>query len=578
VRRIVGLITQMTEASRSARTMREMAEVAARSLVDLFPKSSAAVFERDPRTASARVIGGANVPPAWATRVLPLCDVPLLNEALQYPERVIERAVRRLKRGEPSDAQNARRLQMLCAAVPRAGDMQYALVLLAPAAPSEAPVREAAIEITRQLLGRSAVIEGDARSRMLGAIHRAKREWEHMVDTLPEIVGLLDSRWRVIRVSRAVERWQLGSVRDAIGRDLHFLLHPTCSDPDCPLGASLEVATRALSSAARATFEVADPVLCADLAVTLNAVGGSDARPTERGHRVAFSVSNVTSLRNAERELKLLNLTLEQRVEERSNEILVANRALWSEVKRRRDVEKSLRRSTRDLEALSERLMNAQESERKRISQDLHDSVGQMLSAIKYSLERAQVLSRCEEPDEASGVIEVAIRRVQRLMDEVRSISMNLRPALLDDLGAASAVLGLCRDWQDVYRGIEVETDIAVQDAEIPPILVTNVFRAVQESLNNVARHAAARHVRVSIQIVAGVLRVMVQDDGAGFKIEDGSSPDIGTRGLRGLRERAERTGGCFDVSSALGQGTTIRLEWPVAAGLAAHLAKASLN
>jgi signal transduction histidine kinase len=160
----------------------------------------------------------------------------------------------------------------------------------------------------------------------------------------------------------------------------------------------------------------------------------------------------------------------------------------------------------------------------------------------------------------------------------VRSISMNLRPALLDDLGAASAVLGLCRDWQDVYRGIEVETDIAVQDAEIPPILVTNVFRAVQESLNNVARHAAARHVRVSIQIVAGVLRVMVQDDGAGFKIEDGSSPDIGTRGLRGLRERAERTGGCFDVSSALGQGTTIRLEWPVAAGLAAHLAKASLN
>jgi signal transduction histidine kinase len=579
VRRIIGLITQMTEASRSARTIRELADFAARTLVELFPKSSAAVFERDPRAACARVVGGANVPPAWVTRVLPLCDVPLLDEALQYPERVIDRAVRQRQRGASGDAHIAGRLQMLCAAVPQVGEMHYALMFLAPPAPSEAPVREVAIEITRQLLGASAVIEGAGRSRMLGAIHRAKREWEHMVDTLPEIVGLLDSRWHVIRVSRAVERWQLGPVRDAIGRDLHSLLHPTCPDPACPLGASLEVATRALSRAAHARFEIADPVLSADLTVTLNAaVGSGGGGPPEGWHRVAFSVENVTSLRSAERELKLLNHTLEQRVEDRAAELLVTNRALWSEVKRRREVEKSLRRSTRDLEALSERLMNAQEAERKRISQDLHDSVGQMLSAIKYSLERAQVLSRREAPDEASGVIEVAIRRVQRLMDEVRSISMNLRPALLDDLGAASAVRGLCRDWQDVYRGIEVETDIAVLDAEIPAILVTSVFRAVQESLNNVARHAAAQHVRVSIRITAGVLRVLVQDDGAGFEIDDGSSPASGTRGLRGLRERAARTGGCFDVSSAPGQGTVVQLEWPVAAGLAAHIAQASLN
>jgi signal transduction histidine kinase len=104
------------------------------------------------------------------------------------------------------------------------------------------------------------------------------------------------------------------------------------------------------------------------------------------------------------------------------------------------------------------------------------------------------------------------------------------------------------------------------------------VFRAVQESLNNVARHAGAQHVLVSIRIVNGVLRVAIRDDGIGFRIDGENSPTAGTRGLRGLRERAERTGGCCQVSSAPGQGTTVELEWPVAAGQAAQLANARLN
>jgi signal transduction histidine kinase len=587
VQRILGIITRMNEASCAGITLRGQTEVAARSLADLFPNSSVAVFERDPGDEHARVIGGANLPLGWRTRVVRLHDVPLLGEALKYPERVIERTKHRLRRGTAADvgdisgvadAQTAGRLQTICAAIPENGGSRYALMFVAPPVPSDSAVRAAAIEIARRLLAASAATGGADRSRMLAAIHRAKLEWEHTADALPEIVGLLDSRRRVVRISRAVERWQLGTVRGAIGRDLHSVLHPSCPGL-CALGAALERATLESSRASKASFEIADPVLALDLAVVLNP-GAGDGREglRERWPRTVFMVANVTLLRSAEREFKALNHTLEQRVEARTSELLAVNRALRSEVERRREAERSLRRSTRDLEALSERLMNAQEAERKRISQDMHDSVGQTLSAIKYSLERAQVLSRREAPAEASAVIEVAIGRVQRLMDEVRTISMNLRPALLDDLGAASAVRGLCRDWQDVYRGIEVETDIAVQDAEIPPILVTNVFRAVQESLNNVARHAAAQHVCVSMRIMAGVLTVAVRDDGAGFAIDGESSPTAGTRGLRGLRERAERTGGRCEVSSAPGLGTTVQLEWPVAAGHAAHLANARLN
>jgi signal transduction histidine kinase len=166
-------------------------------------------------------------------------------------------------------------------------------------------------------------------------------------------------------------------------------------------------------------------------------------------------------------------------------------------------------------------------------------------------------------------------------MEEVRGISMNLRPAILDDLGAASAVRSLCRDWHEVYGEIAIDALIDVGDGDIPPMLGTNVYRAVQESLNNVARHAGAHRVQVGMRLEDGTLLVTVQDDGTGFAINGDvrrlmDRPEL--RGLRGLRERTERSGGRCVVSSAPGQGTLVRLEWPVVVGTAARQANASLN
>jgi PAS domain-containing protein len=399
VQRIVGLVTRLTEASRSAITLRALANVAAGTLAELFPKSSVVVFKRDRSEPLAHVIGGANLPRGWQTRVVRLADVPLLDEALRCPERISVRSAYRCRRKDTGVAEIVGGLQTFCAAVPDSGGPLYALMLLVPPAPSETEVCESAIEITRQLLARSSVNPGSRRGRILAAIHRAKLEWEHTADALPEIVGLLDSSWQVVRVSRALERWQLGSVEGAIGRGLHSLLHTSCTDSDCVLSAAVERAMRELSRAPHACFELADPVLSLDLDVALTAPRTVDGQ-INKSQRIVFTVANVTSLRKAERELKSLNHSLEQRVEERTSEILATNHSLRREIERRRSAEKSLRRSTRDLEALSERLMNAQEAERKRISQDMHDSVGQMLSAIKYSLERAELLSRQEAHDE----------------------------------------------------------------------------------------------------------------------------------------------------------------------------------
>ena len=586
VDRIVSIVARMTEAGRLAAAPRELAGVACQTLADAFPPAAVAIFKLGAGESTARVLSGVNLPSPWGAGPVAIADLPLLAAALKVPDRVL--ATTQSKGWSVNEEGGfAQPMQSLCAAIPTSGASTYALLFHGPYVAGETAAREVAIDTARRLLVSSALLGDTGRWPTLAAIHRAKLEWEHTADALPEIVGLLDRKRRVIRISRAVERWNLGGIRAAIGRDLHSLLHPNCSGTPCGLHGALEAAAAELPRTEQTSFELQDPVLGMDLVVVLKAPAAADAMdPRIRSRRTVFSVTNVTSLRTAERELKVLNQSLEQRVADRTADLVSINRLLRSEVQRRREAEKSLQRSKRELEQLSERLMSAQEAERKRISGDLHDSVGQTLSAIKYSLERAQLLARreaspqgsAEASAKASAIVDLAIARVQRLMDEVRTISMNLRPALLDDLGAASAVRSLCRDWQGVYSDIDVNVDIGVDDGDIPAVLVTNVFRAVQESLNNVARHAAAGRVQVSMHILDGALSVTVSDDGVGFRLNGEDAPNVRSRGLRGLQERAESTGGRCEVSSTPGRGTTVRLEWPLARGQAARLADARVN
>ena len=580
MRRLVNLVTQLSAACDSAVTVRRLADVACRALVDTFPGSLAVVFEREPNLDTLRAVAGANIPEAWQMRAVHLHEVPIIGEALREPARVVQSAAKRRATSTPS-APGA--MQAFCGAVPDPVAPVYVLLFLAPPVAQEQELRQVAVETTRRMLGVSAALTaGDAeRSRTLSAIYHAKIEWERTADALPEVVGLLDRRRRIVRVNRSLERWMLGTVQDSLGHDLHAVLHPSCGDANCPFRAQLDRAIDALEQQDETKFELSDPMLGLDLAFEFRIASDPSGAPSRPWQRVAFVVSNVTSLRHVERNLKNLNQTLENRVGERTAELTATNRALRDEVARRRDAEESLRSSQRELEGLSERLMTAQEEERKRIAQDLHDSVGQSLSAIKYSLERAQVLARRQDTKGAADVVESAVERVQRVMEEVRGISMNLRPAILDDLGAASAVKSLCRDWHEVYGEIAIDALIDVEDGDIPPMLGTNVYRAVQESLNNVARHAGAHRVQVGMRLEDGTLLVTVQDDGSGFAINGDvrrliDRPEL--RGLRGLRERTERSGGRCMVSSAPGRGTLVRLEWPVITGTAARQANASLN
>ena len=567
MQRLVALVSRLTAGFDSASSSLQMGEHSVRALAAVFPDTAVILFERQDATL-ARVVDGVRHSGPWQSGTVRIREVPGLEAALSEPGGV--------------SSGFALERPMLCASIPRGRCPKYAVMIMAPVCESvgEPSDLRAALEITRQLIAARPALGKSTAARTAEVIHRAKVEWEYTADALPQIVGLLDWRGRIVRVNRRPEQWGLGEVRDVIGRDLHGLLHPACGSADCAMNAALTDSIAELWRGMRSGFELTDASLARDVIVALE--DRTDVSRTIRGARsqatAVFTVTDVTPLRNTERQLTRLNRTLEQRVFDRTSALAAKNTALSEEIGRRREVEQLLRHSKLELEAMSERLINAQEAERKRISQDMHDSVGQMLGAIKYSLERAQLFLGRDEIASALPVLDTAIDRVRRLMDEVRHISMDLRPMLLDHLGAASAVRSLCREWQEVYHGVQMHTDIGISDRDIPASLITTVFRAVQECLHNVAQHAAAHNVVVSMRIEAGMLGLTVRDDGAGFILEAGSAQNPASLGLPGLRERVARAGGQFEIRTAPGAGTTVRLEWPIHAGEAARQAHAALN
>jgi len=583
LQRVVQLVTVLSTACRTQVSFRGMAAVASDELAVLYPGASVMVFEHDPGVGTVRAVAGSRIPASWNMRAVRLADLPLLAEALAAPQRLLQSAALHREPVGPGDPLPVGSLHVLCGAIPDPDRPVYALLFFAPPNAQEASEREAAVEITRRMLAAAAASNecSAERQRTIAAIVDAKREWQLTVDALPRLVGIIDARHRIVRVNRAVERWGLGDVRGTLRRDLHAMLHRDCADPECALKQRLVATIGSLATSGSVSIEAVDPRTGRELSVELVPATHAPGDAGSKRAYASFSISDVTASRHAEAELKALNQALEQRVEARTGELTAANRTLREEVTRRGEIERDLLASQRELEALSGRLIRAQEDERQRIAQDLHDSIGQSLSAVKYTLERAQVLIRRQEGADATSAIAATVTRIQRIIGEVRGISMNLRPAVLDDLGAASAVRFLCREWRDVYQDVALETDIAVDDEEIPPLLGTNVFRAVQESLNNIARHANARRVEVSIRVTDGTLAVIVRDDGTGFALNGDvrrliDRPEM--RGLRGLRERASQSGGRCDVSSSPGQGTTVRLEWPVSGTVAAREANALLN
>jgi signal transduction histidine kinase len=365
----------------------------------------------------------------------------------------------------------------------------------------------------------------------------------------------------VVRVNRVVEEWMHCDVREVIGFDMHNVLHRDCGEVECALQRAFSHAWLGLGDNPL-EFEQFDELLARSIRIELKRMPSSELSIDGACNFAICVISDITQLCRAQEGQRILHQQLELRVYERTRELSAAVRGLRAEAARRELAETSLRTSRNELGLLSKQLMKAQENERKRIAQDLHDAVGQSLSAIKYSLERALQMLAAPHLGNPLAVLNKTVEHVQNTIEEVRTISENLRPAVLDGLGAVSAIRWLCREWNEVFSDIEVEIDLHVTDADINEPMGTALFRTIQESLNNIAQHAKASCLRISICRETDFLRADISDNGQGFDPE-GEAATRG-HGLRGIRERATLSGGEFWLTSYPGGGTQLMVTWPV--------------
>lgn len=196
-------------------------------------------------------------------------------------------------------------------------------------------------------------------------------------------------------------------------------------------------------------------------------------------------------------------------------------------------------------------VLQAQEAERARIARDLHDEANQALTGVLLRLEATAE----HAPEELRPELREAQRAATQAIEELLRLARELRPAALDDHGLAAALRTKVSDFSR-QTGLPTELDVAGADADrLGPDEQIVVYRVVQESLSNVARHAGAGHVRVALAREGDATVARVQDDGRGF-----ARPASGGHGLTGMRERAALAGGSLDVRSAPGHGTTVEL------------------
>jgi len=236
-------------------------------------------------------------------------------------------------------------------------------------------------------------------------------------------------------------------------------------------------------------------------------------------------------------------------------------RVVMSEVTQHKQVEAALRESVAQSHRLARRVLEAQETERRRVAMELHDELGQALTAIKINL---QVGERF--PGQMPGELNVEnIRIVDEALVQMRRLAYGLRPSMLDDLGLAPALRWMAE--QTAQRsGLVVRFEPDLSEVRLPAGIEIAVFRIAQEALTNIVRHAHAHSVQMALQREGGALVLSVQDDGDGFDVVAmrARAAGGGSLGVLGMEERAMLIGAELLIESMPGQGSRLRLRCPL--------------
>lgn len=235
--------------------------------------------------------------------------------------------------------------------------------------------------------------------------------------------------------------------------------------------------------------------------------------------------------------------------------------SMFIDITERKQIEAELALSRRRLKSLSQQLIATQESERRHLARELHDEIGQVLTAIKMSLRRTERVADSSVQNQLRENVEM----VDRAIVQVRNLSLSLRPPQLDELGLVAAVHWLVKH-QAQLAGFEEQLDVDLGGVAIWPELETVCFRIAQEALTNAVRHGKASKVQVTLRVKDNELYLSVIDNGIGFDVGDGRERALSgsSIGLIGMEERANLVGGRIKIESTPGEGTTVHVWLPL--------------
>ena len=348
----------------------------------------------------------------------------------------------------------------------------------------------------------------DEAARQQEQIRRAKEEWELTFNTVPDPVLLLDDQLHIRYANRATAKLVGVEPAQLVDQSCHEAMHGLSEPhPDCPR-------TRMLATGKGERSDLVD--------ARLGKIFEATAAPL-------FDSSG--KMRGC---VEVLH-----------------------EITDRKRYEDSLRQ-------LSAQLLCAQDDERRRIAQDLHDSTAQNLAALAMNLARMDLQVGCLDP-QSRAIVSESIQLANRCMQEIRDFSYLLHPPTLDDYGLASALQGYA-DGFSRRTGIQVDLELPGDLRRLPPDAEAALFRVAQECLTNVQRHSGSQVAKIRIIREADSLIMEVEDKGRGFQaasLEDGRIGSWVGLGLRGMKERIRHLGGSFEVKSD-NQGTTIRASLPM--------------
>lgn len=215
-------------------------------------------------------------------------------------------------------------------------------------------------------------------------------------------------------------------------------------------------------------------------------------------------------------------------------------------------------------EQLLERLIDAQEEERKRISRELHDSTSQSLAALAFNIENLSD----DLPEEFGGTREKLAdikEQIIETMEDIRELALELRPTVLDDLGLARAIRFYANEYLG-KRDIDVVFNFSDPDGHIPPYTETMLFRIAQEAIYNIVKHAQASRVDISLDVGKNMAGMVITDNGKGFDVESVLHPEglPSSLGVYNMHERTDLLGGTFEIKSSIGEGTSIIIRIPL--------------